>query len=372
MAAPAARAGATPAATRATTSGGGFNAVDAVSASNVWAVGFAYAGSTYVPMTEHWGGKAWKVVPTPGVSGAAAAYLYGVSADSASDAWSVGYSSAGSTSSTLVEHWNGTAWTVVPSPNPGGAAGAYLYAVHAISATNVWAVGYQQPSFSTLIEHWNGKAWKIVPSPNPVGSSGSWLYGVDATTANNVWAVGYWTEGLTTSTLAERWNGTAWSVVPSPNPGGSDEVTALQAVRSQSAGNAWAVGYLYTGSVTTPVAEHWGGRAWKAVTSPAPPGSTATSLVAVDADATTDAWAVGDSTNASGVTGTVAEHWNGTAWQLVPSPDPAGSSDASLTGVAVVTGRNAWAVGYSWNGTVTSTVAEHWNGTKWLLVSAPS
>jgi hypothetical protein len=365
-------ASATAGSTPAVTSGGGLNGIDAVSASDVWAVGFAYAGSTYVPMAQRWNGKAWKVVATPGVSGAADAYLYGVDADSASDAWAVGYSSAGSTSSTLVDHWNGKTWQVVPSPNPSGAAGAYLYAVHAISATNVWAVGYQQPSFSTLAEHWNGKAWKIVPSPDPAGASGSWLNGVDATSASNVWAVGYWSQGLTTSTLAERWNGHAWSIVASPSPGGSGAVTALQAVRSPSPGNAWAVGYLYNGSLTAPVTEHWGGHAWKAVSSPAPSGSTATSLVAVDADAATDAWAVGDSTSAGGVTGTVAEHWNGTAWRLAASPNPAGSSDTSLTGVAAVSASDAWAVGYSWNGSVTSTVTEHWKGKKWVLVTAPS
>jgi hypothetical protein len=68
----------------------------------------------------------------------------------------------------------------------------------------------------------------------------------------------------------------------------------------------------------------------------------------------------------------VAEHWNGTAWRLAASPNPAGSSDASLTGVAAVSASDAWAVGYSWNGSVTSTVAEHWKGKKWVLVTAPS
>lgn len=351
---------------------GGLNGVEAVSASDVWAVGFSYVGSTYSTMTENWNGTAWKVVPSPSPSGSSGAYLYAASAVSASDVWAVGYSSAGSTTSPLAERWNGKSWKIVSVPSPSGATGVNLYAVDAVSADDVWAVGYQQPSFTTVIEHWNGTSWSVVPSPDPAGASSSWLSGISGTSASDIWAVGYWGEGLTTSTLAEHWNGTSWSIATSPSPGGQNEVTSLEAVHANGAKYAWAVGYLYDGPVTETVAEHWNGHAWSAVPSADPIGS-ATSLVAVDASSSSDVWAVGDATNNStSVTSTIAEQWNGTAWKITSSPNPSGSSDSSLTGVSVISAVNAWAVGYSWNGTATSTVVEHWNGKTWTLTGAPS
>jgi hypothetical protein len=357
---------------RASSGAGSLRAVDAVSASNMWAVGSAYTGSTSGSLIEHYAGHGWQIVPSPNPAGATSVYLQSVDAVSASNVWAVGYSSVGAASRTLIEHWNGTAWKIVGSPNASGTGGSYLYAVRALSASNVWAVGYDQPSFTTLVEHWNGLKWQIVASPNPGGSQGSWLYGIDASAAGKIWAVGYWTEGQTTSTLVEQWNGSSWAIVPSPSPGGSGAVSALQAVRSVSASNAWAVGYLYNGSSTTTVSEHWNGTQWQVVASPNPTGAAATSLVAVDAPSATDMWAVGDSTNGSSVTSTVIEGWSGAGWKVVPSPNPAGSADAQLTGVAALSITDAWAVGFSWNGSVTTTVVEHWNGQAWKLVTSPS
>ncbi|MBV8941077.1 MAG: hypothetical protein JO240_05065, partial [Solirubrobacterales bacterium] len=73
------------------------------------------------------------------------------------------------TAKTLIEHWNGKAWNVQRSANPGGSSRDDLEAVAATSATNAWAVGhdYIGPTEQTLIEHWNGKTWKVQPSVNP-------------------------------------------------------------------------------------------------------------------------------------------------------------------------------------------------------------
>src|SRR5437762_3576748 len=69
---------------------------------------------------------------------------------------------------TLIEHWDGIAWSVVPSPNVSG-LDRTLTGVAAVSANDVWAVGYYHNAnyvVQTLIEHWNGSAWSIVPSSN--------------------------------------------------------------------------------------------------------------------------------------------------------------------------------------------------------------
>src|SRR5207249_767545 len=91
--------------------------------------------------------------------------------------------------------------------------------VATISANDVWAVGSYDDASSpeqTLVERWNGSSWEVVSSPN-TGSASNHLYGVAAVSANDVWAVGYYDNGTTRQTLIEHWDGSSWSIVPSPN-----------------------------------------------------------------------------------------------------------------------------------------------------------
>jgi hypothetical protein len=76
---------------------------------------------------------------------------------------------------TLTEHWNGSAWSIISSPNPAGATSSALQGAAAVPHEaddedgGVWAVGgdtLNGASF-TLIEHWNGVKWRIVLSPTP-------------------------------------------------------------------------------------------------------------------------------------------------------------------------------------------------------------
>lgn len=111
-------------------------------------------------------------LPDARLSAGASGYLEGVSAVSSGDVWAVGYSrSASGKVSTLAEHWNGRRWTIVPSPDPSGAAVSVLDGVAAVSAGDAWAIGYSATgpasATSTLAEHWNGHRWAQVPSPNP-------------------------------------------------------------------------------------------------------------------------------------------------------------------------------------------------------------
>jgi len=113
-----------------------------------------------------------------------------------------------------------------------------------------------------------------VPSPQPGGSSETFLSDVAATSATNAWAVGLYYRGDPCCTpehpLIEHWNGQAWKVVPSPNPGGSacchgegNILHAISSVASPSA--AWAVGSFSAGSpFGNPLIEHWTGQSWTA------------------------------------------------------------------------------------------------------------
>ncbi|MGI8586143.1 MAG: S-layer homology domain-containing protein [Chloroflexia bacterium] len=289
-------------------------AVAAVAANDVWAVGDGSGGT----LIEHWDGSSWSIVPSPNVG----SDLAGVAAVAANDVWAVG------DPGTLTEHWNGSIWSVVPSPNPGG--DSHFAGVAAVAANDVWAVGVSYYDY-TLIEHWDGSTWSIVPSPN-VGTCSNYLTGVGAVAANDVWAVGGCGPYGSFPTLIEHWDGSSWSVVPSPDTGPAGNM--LYGVAAVAANDVWAVGQDSGGTLT----EHWNGSTWSVVPSPNPGGS-GFDLRAVAALATNDVWAVGAG---PGYT-TLTEHWDGSSWSIVPIPNP--GNLAELWGVAAVTANDVWAVG---------------------------
>ena len=73
----------------------------------------------------------------------------------------------------------------------------------------------------TLVERWNGTSWSIVTSPNPSGATFAVLSGVSCPSTTSCYAVG---ESALDKTLVEHWNGTSWSIVASPNPSGADRL----------------------------------------------------------------------------------------------------------------------------------------------------
>ena len=319
----------------------GLSAVATVSAGDAWAVGSA--GSQIngaVTLIEHWNGTSWQIVTSPG-PGSIYNTLNGVTAISASNVWAVGYfvSSPGVTQ-TLTEHWNGSQWSVVKSPSP-ASMNNELFSVSAVSASDIWAVGFatitvnQTPTDETLIEHWNGSRWSVVKNPNP--GSNDHLNAVTAISANNAWAVG--NANTFAQTLIEHWNGSQWSVVKSASPGSSADLRDVAAV---SASNIWAVGYDLVGSSIQTLTEHWNGTNWQVVKSPDTGSSPAFSGVA--AVSASDVWAVGSDMNSNNEFQTLTGQWNGSAWSIVASPTPA-STSAQLLGVAALSAKDVWAVG---------------------------
>ena len=302
----------------------------------------------------------------PGPSGGA--IFAGVTVVTACDVWTVGSQFPGSAvSSTLIEHWTGgPSWTVVASPSP--SADSQLTAVRAVSATDIWAVGWYKDSSGlrlTLTEHWDGSAWTQKQSPSPGVRKGSILEGVTATSATSAWAVGRYDDQARgkIATLILRWDGSAWTQADSPSPGGFN---ALSAVSATSATNAWAVGSFDRGDGTGrhPLTEHWDGSAWTQVDSPSPPGSS--SLQAVAVTASNNAWAVGSSVDSDGHFHALIERWNGSAWTQAPIPAEASSLD--LIGVAATSAGNAWAIAD--NGLADTVL--HWDGSAWTLAKAPA
>ena len=350
---------------------GALQGTSALSIEDVWSVGYVQANDTTItPLAEHWNGTSWAVTPTPVPRDRNHGRLQGVTAISPKDVWAVGSSISTSDGSnrTLAEHWNGTKWKIVPTAEPAGVSSSYLQSVTAISTDDVWAVGYDFASSNggSIIEHWDGTAWTLVANADPGDAFNASLQGVTAVSAKNVWAVGtYFDPSGAGVTLTEHWNGTKWRLVTSPSGEGSPD-TELNAVTSTGAKDVWATGYVnVNGSTYESLTEHWDGTAWSIVDSPNPSASTNTYLYGVDAVSKRSVFATGYYFG-NGAYNTLVEHWNGTRWKIVPSPNMAGN-ESFLYGVSAVSGQDAWVSGYSFdNGDVPFT--EHWDGSAWTIV----
>ena len=203
----------------------------------------------------------WNVIPSPN-GPPPGSDLTAVEVVSPNDVWAVGYNLPAGSTTTLIEHWDGTQWSVIPGPNLHRVS---LNGVAAVSSNDVWAVGdYGRLTTKPLVEHWDGTQWSVVKSPVPHGYSR--LNGVAASGKGTLWAVGYYTNRSGyVQTLIERGQGNTWSIVPSPNPGGGDDF--LGGVSSVPGSHTlWAVGWTDTQTLI----ERWNGSTWKAVSSPSP------------------------------------------------------------------------------------------------------
>ena len=110
--------------------------------------------------------------------------------------------------------WDGSTWT--PQPTAGGPS-EVLNAVSCSAANSCEVVG--SAGFATLAESWDGTAWTLQSTPSPTGFQSSSLSGVSCTSADSCTAVGQsqTNDQVFASTLGEVWNGTAWTLRSTPN-----------------------------------------------------------------------------------------------------------------------------------------------------------
>jgi hypothetical protein len=307
--------------------------------------------------------------------------LLGIAAVSDNDVWAVGWAQDPDgppyVKRTLIEHFDGTSWSIVPSSNPPNDYLSELHSVSGASANDVWAVGFTHDGTfptRTLIQHWDGTEWRIVPSPSPEDQLNA-LYGVAALSANDAWAVGYRSGSRTEGpidTLILHWDGVSWSQVASPNIfGAANQLFGITAI---SRNDIWAVGY----AGGAPLSMHWNGNAWSIVPIRGDPGSRSDYLVAVSGAASNDVWAVGIGrgffNNRAFAT---IRHWDGVHWtqkvcRAASSSNPpddyeGGGPDAYFTGVSAAASNDVWAVGVSGSGPMIL----HWDGSAWTRVTHP-
>lgn len=294
--------------------------------------------------------------------------LRAVSSIAENDVWITGYyTDENGNIVPLLQHWDGTSWTTLPAAR----AGTYtdiLYALSPVTSSNVWAAGGYADSQSrgrTLIERWDGSQWGVVPSPNS-GEHSNTLKGISVNSGSDIWAVGGFVDNAGQErALTMHWDGSAWSVVPCPTGGFGD--TELSGVAALSASDAWAVGN--TGSGQNTFAMHWNGTAWTTSPLPLPPSSLSAGLNGLTAISSSDVWAVGWVYTGSGGPRTLTEHWNGSAWSVVQSAS-VGTPQNSLNSVTALGPNNVWTVGFydSTGANAYRALIEHWDGTQWSIV----
>jgi hypothetical protein len=361
------------------------NTVACASASACVAAG-AYVDSSgaFRTLAERWDGSSWAIQPTPHLQGGAIGLLIGAACTSATGCTAVGFSSPNGANlvnhpspATLAERWNGSTWSIQPTPNPPGAAPSILNAVSCVSRSACIAVGNVSNSRGTsltLAQRWNGHTWTIQRTPSP--ADGGNLIAVSCPSRSSCLAVGGHANPFSavspSGTLAERWNGRRWRIQPTPNPPGAGWWLTAVSCTSPSACTAVGGRIEPPGKPQGTLAERWDGRKWRIQATPSLPGNAVKLLGGVACTSRSSCMAVGNEFDpATGESlGTLAERWNGRTWRIVPTfkPAPAGRN-AALYGVACTSASACTAVG---NQTLAKTLAERWNGRTWRVQATPN
>lgn len=286
----------------------------ALSDTDAWAVGGPPVSGA-APVALHWNGTAWSSVPTPAPSGSAPDWtLKSVAASGASDAWAVGVQAAGrKVHHSLFEHWNGTAWSVVAGPDEGT-----LNAVLDFGPADAWAFA------DSVALHWDGTAWSVASGALPA-------LAVSADGPGDIW-------GVFRNDMVTHFNGTSWSTTTLPGPSGTD----FESVAALSPADVWIGGTDGTG----PLIEHFNGTSWQVMPTPASFAGAGVFAITARSDSDVSIFSVHDPLTAA----VLLSNWNGSSWTDSPSPIPADTS--------VQVGSAASSPGHTWMFGTNSTSGE--------------
>jgi len=403
----------------ATLSGGTIDSVSCSAADACTAVGTNLDTSGInVTLAERWNGTSWQRQPTPNppndTDPSVAPSLLGVSCPTASFCAAVGQFTQNFTGTSLTEMWNGAAWTSQPFPVPADSAGAGLTAVSCTSPGFCEAVGsYLDNSTGanvTLAATWNGTAWSLQPSPNPADAFFEQLNTVSCASPTFCEAWGSGNGGNPGPTVAEQWNGSSWQLQTVPSDATVNSVSCASAKFCEAVGSGpaytwngsqWsaqtipgpagsgslggvscalprsceAVGQYFNNGPVVGVAAAFQGSAWSSQSTPNPAGATFTHLNAISCASVNACEAGGDfqvevtANNPKAV----AEAWNGKAWQLQQAFAPRGATDNALRSVSCVSASFCVAVGSHFDSSGNqANLAEIWNGTTWKIQTTPN
>jgi hypothetical protein len=325
--------------------------------------------------------RAWKIQSTKNPHGSEETdEFYGVSCWSATGCDAVGWNTTTTEGETigLVERWNGSGWEVQSTPKSAGAKADRLESVACRSASECEATGYAEVAEGkhvTLAERWNGTAWSVQSTPTV--SNNSDLVSVSCPSASECVADGIDISGATRSTLVELWNGKEWKIQTTAKLPKEDEEPWFESISCPSSKHCTAVGIVFDTKLEegVPLVESWNGSTWTVQSTPVPETSLEAQLDGVSCSATSACTAVGEYYSSTEEAYRVLiERYNGTSWQLQESPSPVGKpapkeSHWSLDAVSCPTSGSCVAIGsYAESASARSLLlGEEWNGSRWEL-----
>ena len=290
---------------------GALASVSCTSASSCVAVGhYENSSKEVLSLAEGKSGSSWTVQPTVDPAGGKPTELYGVSCATASSCTAVGHSFATGAGiwGAMGEEWNGSTWSLLPVVVNPGKKNGFLKAVSCVTATWCMAVGSYGTSSGigvTLAEERNGGTWTVKTTPNP-SSSNSVLNGISCTSTTFCIAVGssavsVWIEGpegghsaLLYLPIAERWNGSTWTLESFPLPKKDGENEALNSVSCVSSSLCFAVGLKFGPGYRKKVIKSRNASTWTTTTTPEPVLGPESTLSGISCTAATSCMTIGD------------------------------------------------------------------------------
>jgi hypothetical protein len=292
------------------------------------------------------------------VNSPAANSLSGAAAAATNDVWVVGQSIA---QQPFAAHWAGLKWKAVATPSL--SSGGLFNAVAMTPSGNAWAVGSQfngSGGSTTLAERWNGSAWQVFSTPNVYGLSTDYneLIDVSVVADDDVWAVGVADRtGAREKSIVAHWDGASWTLSPTQG-----KVTSLSAVSMVSSTYGLAVGQVSPPGLA--VTASLANGTWSAQRLS---GSDGQLLHDVRASSRKRAWAVG-SQLVDGSSVPFVDHFvKGTGWTGVP---PGTADGGVFWALAASATGDMWAVGTDYSNPDLP-LTSHWDGAAWTQVAAP-
>ena len=324
------------------TTAAGLNGVSCTSPNACIAVGAVQlGGGAFRALSETWNGTGWKarIMPRPKITSLAA-----VSCTTSTACTAVGdIVTSPDNALPLAERWNGVHWTIQKTSRPPGAARSILTSVSCPTKTSCFAVGIRTNGSNqerTLAERWNGKTWQIIPTPNPARKTEIELSGVPARPRVHA------SRSAASSTACSPRCGTARpGNSPAPCPTLGTTLTArLRSVSCPATGDCTAVGQISANSTGVPLAEHWNGRKWSPQRTVAPAGAIVSLLAGVSCNSGSACVAVGIE-QGSAASNAIAETWTGKRWVMHPADSPTGSTNTNLNRISCNSAIACMAVG---------------------------
>jgi hypothetical protein len=305
-------------------------------------VTFGRAGSGKF-LSESWNGTKWTPTLTryPNDGG----QLESIACSGAGACTAVGFGIIGTTGVNLIERWNGTSWKQQTAPTPSGGTEPAFIGVSCPGAGSCIAVGEYNTgggldSNAPLAESWNGTTWSIQPTPS-TGYSDSSLTSVSCLSTTDCVAVGREGSGPTTPVaFAESWNGTSWTIQKTPAVTGQ---SFLESVSCGAVNFCLATGGVETSTGDTSLVERWNGTSWVLMHLT---GAKSEGFGQISCPSATSCTAVGSVANSSGMQVATSAHWNGNGWTLQRMASPAGASVPSLASLSCPSVSVCEAVGF--------------------------